>query len=293
MTWEISLGILAIINTASVILTKIASNRLPKKALGIFYQYLFCSSLAIIYFLFSERASLNLTILFVVGIGFVNAFGNYFQWRAFDISLSRSVLFFPLMEIWAILLAITFLEEASAWNLRITIGVILCFLAMWLFRFSAKKATEEKEGKKAIENKKWFLFTVGMVLIFGTAAFLLKVFSFTIPRETFLMGWYLGALIGASFILRLEKQKLARMPGKTILIVFILSLAILGALFALYWTYQLGGPVSFVQPLQGIAITIVPVLIGWYFFKEKSRLSKEELLGFFTGIAGAILILLK
>jgi len=67
----------------------------------------------------------------------------------------------------------------------------------------------------------------------------------------------------------------------------------MGALFALYWAYQLGGPISMVQPIQGVAITIIPALLGWFIFKEKLGLSKREKWGFLIGIIGAILILLR
>lgn len=288
MSWEFALGLLIIINIASEILTKIASDKLPKKALGIFYQYLFCSALTIFYFFFA-RNNFDFSIVLVAALGFVNAFGNYCQWQAFNISLSKSVIFFPFMEAWAIFLAVSFLGESSLWNLRIILGVGLCFLAMWLFRFAAKRNSEEKN----IRNRRWILFVLGMIFIFGTAAFLLKLFSSSVPRGNFLMGWYLGAFLASYLMLKAGRQKIARLPRKIILTVFLLSLTTIGALFALYWTYQLGGTVSLVQPLRGFSITLIPAIIGWFSFKERRGLSRTEWLAFLSGIAGAILILLK
>jgi len=56
-----------------------------------------------------------------------------------------------------------------------------------------------------------------MIVVFGTVAFLLKLFSFTVPRTTFLAGFYLGALLGSLPILRLERQNPfnARLSKKT------------------------------------------------------------------------------
>ncbi|MCK4781631.1 hypothetical protein KAS79_01755 [Candidatus Parcubacteria bacterium] len=289
MYWQLALGLLVVINTVSVVLTKVITDKLPKKAIGIFYQYLFCVSLSILFFLFSEKGNINSVIILIGAVGFINTFGNYCQWRAFDISLSKTVLFFPLMEVTAIGLAMIFLGEINLWNIQLILGAALCFSAIWLFRSSTGN-----DGKiKEIFNKKWFLFTLAMILIFGVAGFLMKLFSFTVSQGTFLMGWYGGAFLGALPILRLEKQNPLQASRKTILLVFPLSLAILGSLFALYWTFQLGGPVSMVLPLRGLFITIIPVLLGWSIFKERKGLSRKEWFGFTIGIIGTILVLLR
>lgn len=288
MIWQFALMILATINVTSVILSKVATDSIPKKANGIFYQYLFCAIIAIGLYIFSGKNDLNSVIIWIGAVGLVNAFGNYFQWRAFEISLSRSILFLPLMEVWAVLLAIVFLKEGNLWNFQLLLGAGLCFIAMWLFRLPKKNGEEISSL-----DKKWLFFTLGMVLIFGTASFLLKVFSYTVNRETFLMAWYSGALLGTFPILKLEKQNPLTVSKKTLMIVLPLSLAIIGSLFALYWTYQLGGPVSLVSPLKGVLVTTIPILVGWFLFKEKKTLSQAEKLGFLAGVAGIILILLR
>lgn len=290
MTWQIALGLLIVINTASVVLTKVAADKLPKqRSVGIFYQYLFCAIAAILLALFTAKVDLNLTVALIGGVGFINAFGNYFQWQASALSLSKTALFFPLMEVVTIALALAFLDEIVLWNPQLIIGAGLCFLAMWLFKLPKKSDKTKNETLSA----KWLLFTLLMISIFGVAGFLLKVFSFTIPRETFLMGWYGGAFIGALPILTLEKQNPRAVTAKTILIVLPVAVAILAALFFLYYTYQLGGPVSLVLPIRGFGITLIPVLIGWWLFHEREELSRREWIGFLTGAVGAVLILFK
>ena len=289
MSWQLALGLLVAINTVSVVLTKVVSDKLPqKKSIGMFYQYLFCVGLATLYFLFSGKGNIDSAIFLIGLVGFINAFGNYCQWQAFGLSLSKSVLFFPLMEIVAIGLAVIFLGEATLWNLQLIFGAGLCFLAILLFRLSKSNGDKAKE----ILTKKWLLFILGMILIFGIAAFLLKLFSFTISRETFLMGWYVGAFLGTLPILRLEKANPFQVSRKIILFCCALGVAIIGALFAMYWTYQLGGPISLVQPIRGLAITLIPVLVGWYIFKER-KLYKKEWFGFLAGIVGTVIILLR
>lgn len=285
ISWQVALGLLIIINTLSVLLTKIAADKLPKKAVGIFYQYLFCLGLAILYALSSGKADVNSALILVAAVGFINATGNYFQWRAFELSLSKTVLFFPLMEIMAIGLAVIFLGEIKLWNAQLTLGAVLCFLAMWLFRLNG--------GEKGILNKKWLFYTAGMIAIFGLAGFLTKLFSFTVSREIFLLGWYAGAFIGSLPMLAMERVNPVKITKDQISAVFLLSLTIIGALFSLYWVYQLGGPVSLVLPLRGLFITLVPACIGLFIFKERAAFSKREWLGFVAGIIGVALVLLR
>lgn len=288
MNWQLALLLLIVINTFSIVLTKVAADKLPKRSVGIFYQYLFCAALAIAYAALTGKVEMNSVLILVGAVGLINAFGNYLQWQASGLSLSKTVLFFPLMEVVTITLAITFLGEFALWNNQLILGTILCFVAMWLFRLPRN----EGKNKEALGGK-WLISTVLMVLIFGLAGFLVKLFSFQIPTETFLMGWYVGSLIGAVPILALEKQSPFPVSRKTILTVLPVSFAILGALFALYWTYQLGGPVAMVLPIRGLAITAIPAILGLYVFKEKRGLSRREWLGFAIGIVGVLLILLK
>lgn len=290
MSWQLALVGLIAVNTASVVLTKVAADKLPKRSIGIFYQYLICAVLTLAFAILTGKTDFNTSLLLMAGVGFVNAFGNYFQWQASSISLSRTTIFFPLMEVTTIMLAMLFLQEIVLWNLQLIIGAILCFAAMWLFKLPQKSNADNKEE---IIDGKWIFFTLAMILIFGIAGFLLKVFALTIPRETFLMAWYIGAFAASFPILVLEKQNPIKASAKTILIVAPVALAIILALLMLYLTYQLGGPVSLVLPIRGIAITLIPVLLGWWFFHEKKGLSRREWVGFLIGACGAILVLLK
>ena len=292
ITWQFALAVLLIVNTCSLAVSKVATDMLPKrKSIGIFWQYLFCALVALLFAVVSGKTSFAPQFFLVAVVGFFNAFGNYCQWQAFGLSLSRSSLFFPLTEVWTISLALLFLGEIPLWSLQLILGVALCFAATWLFRFSAKS----KKEAKTVLMKKWLIFTVGMITVFGTATFLVKVFSATIPRETFLMGFYMGSFVGSLPILFIERQNPLKtlLPKKTFLTISLLGILVMSATLALYWTYQLGGPISLVHPVRGIFITLIPVLLGWFLFKERKGLSKMEWLAFLLGIVGAILVLLR
>ncbi len=290
MSWQLALVGLIVVNTASVVLTKVAADKLPKRSVGIFYQYLICAILTFGFATLTGKIDFNSSLLLVASVGFINAFGNYFQWQASSISLSRTTIFFPLMEVMTIFLAMIFLQEIVLWNFQLIIGAGLCFMAMWLFKLPQKNSDTNKEG---ILSGKWLFFTLAMILIFGVAGFLLKVFALTIPRETFLMAWYFGAFTASFPILALEKQNPIKSSARIILIVAPVAFATILALLMLYWTYQLNGPVSLVLPIRGMAIALIPVFLGWWLFHERKGLSHREWIGFFVGICGAILVLLR
>ena len=288
MNWKFIFIIYIIINLFAIVLIKIVSNKKYSKALGIFYQYLFCFLIAGAYFTFSG-ANINKEICLTLMLGFMVAFGAYFQWRAYEISLSKTVLFSPLTPVLSIILALIFLGEAKFWNIQLIIGIALSLLAMWLSQISRK--SDNKEILKL--NKKWLFFTLSMVIIFGLADFLMKLFSFSIPRETFLFGWYGGTFLSSLLILKIERQKITILPKKIILLILPLSFSIVLVAFLGYWIFQLGGPVSLVTPLRWLVITIIPILFGWFIFKERKELSKREWLAFSLGIIGAVLIFLS
>lgn len=282
MTYQITFFLLVIVSVFAMVLTKAVVNRLHRNLIGVgvFYLYLFCAILTIIYFLFSG-GSLTFPVLLAGAVGAMVGFACYFEWRAFETSLSKSMLFFPLIQGIPIILAVIFLGESKLWNFQLSLGMALCFLAAWLFR------------TKETIKKKWFFYLMAMVVILGIAEFLVKLFSFNMPRETFLLGWYNGALLTCLGIVILGKQQSFKIPGKTILLIIPVSFSLLGALFLLYWTYQLGGDVSWVVPSRWLLVTLTSILLGWFIFKERKGLSKREWLGFLVGIIAAILILTR
>jgi drug/metabolite transporter (DMT)-like permease len=131
-----------------------------------------------------------------------------------------------------------------------------------------------------------------MICIFGTVTFLMKLFSFTIPRAQFLMYWYLGAFLGSIPLFYLEKQSPFQFPGRLIFLVPLASLAILGNLATLYWAFELT-LASRVLPLTSAGYVFLPVLSGWFFFKERKGLSKREVFSFVLGMASVLLIILS
>ena len=289
MSWQITLALLIVVQNISIVLTAIASKRIEKKSLGVFYQYFFCATATIIYAVTTSNFRLDPTVLGIMAVGFLNCIGNYFQWQVSGLSLSKTALFFPLMEIVTITLAIIFLGEKNLWSITLICAVVICFSTMLYFRFPKNKGN----GKEGNESKQWFAYAIAMVLIFGAAGFFIKFFSNKVPTETFLMGFYVGSFIGSLPLLAAEKQNPFKVRKKTIIWTLPIAAAIVSAVFILFWTYQLGGPVSFVIPIRGIGITLIPIFTGWFFLKERRNLSAHDWLVFLIGIMAVILILTR
>lgn len=289
MSWQFALGILVVIQTASIILTKLTTDRIAEKSVGVFHQYLFCAIITIVYALISEKLYINSIVLGVGAIGLLNGIGSYFQWKTSGLSLSKTALFFPLMEVMTIILAVMFLGEGMFWNTQLIFGSIICFLVMIYFGLP-KKRENEKEKK---ESSKWFVYATAMIVIFGMVGFFLKFFSDKVPRETFIMGFYVGAFLGSIILLFVEKKNPIHISKKTLLLILPVSITITAAVLVIYLTYQLGGPISLVIPIRGLAITVLPIVAGWILFKEIKKFNKRDLLAFAAGLIGVLLVLFR
>lgn len=269
------------------ILIKVIVRKLPWRAQALSLQFLLCAILIYLYSLAVGNFHLTRDALLVVPIGFLVSFGAYCQWRAIDLSMSRTALFFPLGSVLTIVLAGIFLQELAKWNPMLTGGMALSFFAIFLFLKSSK--TKKKNNQKEKSFKQWLFFASVMIIILGTAVFMRKVLDY-IPLLQWLTYWYTGAFLGSLPLLYLEKQNPFKFPGKLIFLVPLVSLAILGHLATQFWAIDLT-LISRVESFRVVGIIFLPVLIGWFIFKERKGLSKREGLAFLIGTAGALLII--
>ncbi len=245
-------------------------------------QFFFCALIIYTYQFITGGLHFSREFFFVAPVGFLVAFGAFWQWQAIKLNMSKTSLFLPLADVLTIILAGFLLGESNQWGLKFLTGALLCFSAVFLF---------QNWKKKEEEQKKWLFFILLMVVIFGTAAFLMKVFSFNIPKQEFLTYWYTGAFFGSLIIFIFTKKDSAEKTGKLFFLIPLLGLAVLGQLATYYWAFELAAA-SQVVPVRSAAITFLPVLAGWFIFKERKGLSKKEVLAFLIGIIGALLIIL-
>lgn len=271
-------------SVTQVILKSIV-DKLPRSK-ALFAQYVISLFLVGSYALFTERIRIERHFLLISLAGFLSSVGTYFQWRAYKTSLSKTGLFMPLMNILAALLAAIFLQERFLYsNVELVLGVILTFIASFLL---------VKKG--AIDKRKidldWLFSVFGMVAFTGITLFLMKVFSFSISRIQFLVYWYVGTIVGSIIILWIGRNDQNKLFQKGFWKIPLASVGTLGTLATLYWAFQIA-PATVVLPIQAFGTAFIPVVLGFFIFKERKILTKNEKFGFLFGSFGVILIILS
>lgn len=288
MTWQVALIFLIITGSAGEILTKLVTNRLPDRqtARGVFWQYLICALLVAAFAIKSGDVVVNGAFAAVCAIGVVNAFGNYFMWRAMAASLAKTALFLPMIGVVPIILAVVILNEIALWNVTLTIGIAACFIAAWLFSTRSRDKDDARDSK-------WLVWVVGMILAQGVASFSVKWFSTEITLSSFLLAWYSFSFVGSIILLFIERATPFKLGPLNLAAIFGVSLSIVVALALLNRTYEMGGPVSIIQSVYGLTTTMLAILAGLLFFKEAKTLTRRDGVGFVLGLLGVVLVLLR
>ena len=283
MSWELVLILFYLIFTSGQIVQKVIVDTLPR-AKSLSLQFFIATGIMVGYVSISGSFQFEQSLILISGVGLINAWGAYCQWRAYGYSLSKTVLFFPLTGMITVSLAAIFLGEEAIYTPQIILGSILLFSAAF---FLAKEGAEEKKDF----NFRWLFFVLGMVLIQGFTIFMAKHFSGSVARSTFLLYWYAGSFLGSLIVLlteRSDKRSFFQRAGWKIPLA---SLAMVGSMATVYWAFQLA-PVAIIEPLRRFGMVLFPMLAGWFILKERRKLSKVQILGILLGISGALLIIL-
>ncbi|MFH1841386.1 MAG: DMT family transporter [Candidatus Nealsonbacteria bacterium] len=291
MIWLLPLGLYFLFFVFNQIIMKKISKSAPlAKATAL--RFLIAGVLIWAFAAITKEIHFSTFFLLIVAAGAINAFGAFCNWNAIKYSVSKTGLFSPMQDVIAVSLAVIFLDEMSAYNNTLLIpGVILIFLAAFILK--------GRSNEKGNPGLKWLLFVLAAMFIWGITTFLLKVFSFTVAKTVFLTYWYLGSLTGSLPILwltRKEKRKLfptglKNIPNYTKGIP-LTAICILLAMLGQYWTLQLA-PASVALPIRSFGIILLPILVGWWIFKETKKLTKFQKLGFVPGVIGASLIIVS
>jgi len=284
MSWLLILLFYFIFWVSTVTLTKTYLKKLPV-ARAAALSFFCCLLIVATYNLIFGEFRFETTFLFIILVGFFNGLGAYFFRQAYKHSLSKTVLFLPLSGVITVALAAIFLGENRIYNAGTILGVFLLFSAAFSL---SRRSPEKRESTEA----KWLLFTLGMVVIVGVALFVMKFFSFTLPRSTFLLYWYSGSFLGLLSISWFERKDPRTLFQRITWRVILSSFGIVASLTMVYWAFQLA-PTGLVEPIRYFGITFLPLPVGWYIFKEKKTLTNLQKFGFILGIIGAALIILS
>lgn len=237
--------------------------------------------------------SLNVNLLIIIGVGFINGFGAYCQWRAVELSLSKTSLFTWGDDLICMALAYYFLGEGRLLNLPLGIGIVLSFTAVTLFSYSdyCRKTKGTDAGIHPLALYGWI---AGYSVIWGVAIFCTRLMALKqIGPNTFIAGWYAGALLAAGIILRLKwRRERSAITGRDIVLSIGLGAVILTALGLNYWAFTVA-PLLVVQPIFLVSEMVLPALVGLFGFGEKKEYGRAEWCYFGIGLAGSFFVIIS
>ncbi|MFA5932998.1 MAG: hypothetical protein WCV81_01880 [Microgenomates group bacterium] len=267
------------------IILKSIVDKLPKSK-ALIAQYIISFLFIVFYAIFTEQIQMEIGFFLITFAGFLSSIGAYFQWRAYKISLSKTGLFMPFMNIIAAILTAIFLKEKFLYsNIEFVLGVIFSFIASFLL-------VRKKSNDKSKLDLEWLFSVFGMIIFTGITLFLMKVFSFSISRTQFLIYWYLGAILGSAIFLWAGRHDQNKLFQKGFWKIPLASIGTLGTLAALYWAFQIA-PAAIVLPIQAFGTAFIPLILGLAIFKERKILTKYEIIGFLFGAIGVALIIVS
>lgn len=262
-------------------LCPIVMKKQAKSAIGtkLVWQFGFCALLTLLLSLLRGELEYSKITLLLVAMGIVNSIATGLQWKAINISLSRSSIFAFMDDIVAMALSVILLGEYKLLGSPyLLVGILISLFS--LISLAAKE--KEQKGNKA----RVYPYVISYCLIWGVLTFVMKVSSGSISALDFLAPWYVGSFLGAFL-----QTKSGILPSsKTINLwpVALLSLGIVSSLALTYWSYKVA-PMVVAQPLFLIGEALVPTVIGLTFFREKI---KGQAILMLVALAGGVLIAL-
>lgn len=204
------------------------------------------------------------TFWIIAAIGFIQAFGTYCHWRAYDISMSKTSLYAWPDDVWAMLLAMAYLGETSVLNTPMVLGIGCSLGAMVAFmRSDAAKKRDAGESKPLT----LWLWILGYSGLWGGAFFSLKYFAVKeVPVLQFIQPWYMGAALAALIVSGIAVRgrlfrNIAALSASSIGISVALGCAILGSLVLTFSVLRLA-PLVVAQPIFLVTEAVVPALIS-------------------------------
>lgn len=289
MSWEllVFVSFLYQYGLMQIALKKIGASK-GSRTRKLVWQFFFAASLALITAAFAGRIHLSSSFIIVAVIGFANAFACYCQWRAYDISMSRTALLTNLDDLTAIGLGYAILGELRVLTPVLTAGIILSVIGAIVFA-RIKQHDRLNDGK----SNRLVFWIFGYTLIWGIAMFSMRLFSVQgMNILTYIAAWYSGSWLGALFTrFVIMGREEAGQPLTHLQRVKVLLLAV-GIWISLMLNYLMRTlvPITVVQPIQLVAEMSVPALIGLVIFHEARSMSRREIGLIIIGLVGVSLI---
>ncbi|MDO8463209.1 MAG: hypothetical protein Q7S96_02975 [bacterium] len=292
--WQlpISLGLFTMV--VNPILIKRATG-LPSRTRRMVWMFGFAACYAVLFAWIVGAPIVGTWTLAIGAIGFVNSLGAYCQWRAVDISVSRTYLFTQADDFIAMALGYFVLHEYAhlADSALLATGVAVAIAGGTAISVARYRGADGVAVPAAtFPWKQLALWIAGYSVIWGFGHFAMRVFALEgVSVPSFVAAWYLGSYVGALSIRFLLGRAEAGAPldARGIRGMLLLASTIAIALFMWTWSQSLA-PITVVQPIKQVAEMVIPTMVGLIVFKEAQGLGRGVYARFAIGIAGCAII---
>ena len=151
-------------------------------------------------------------------------------------------------------------------------------------------------GDRKTLPRSFFVSVALFTVLWGIANFAMRYFALeSVDFGSFVFGWYGGSFGAALLVFFLKKatrviEEITRLLEKDIWHAALISsaFAVSGILLS-YWAFALA-PLLVVKPMFYFSATLLPALLGLFFFKEKEDLNQKDKIAFAIALLGIVLI---
>lgn len=264
-----------------------AHSRTMRIALQFFFCFLLASCLS-----FASGTNLVLQPFLLIGaLGFLNGIAAYFQWRAINISVSKTALYTFWDDVIAMTLSYAVLREGQWLNGFSAAGIALSIFSVIAFaRIDYRERGEVRTSPIALYG-----YITTYSVIWGGALFAMKYCGMSgITFTSFAPSWYGGAFVSTALGMFLYRETTAlpdaRFSLKDIMQTAALSAVIVLSLGLAYLSYQ-HAPQIVVQPLMLVGEMTLSALVGLWWFQETRQFNtRKKRLLFLSALVGGLLV---
>ncbi len=230
-----------------------------------------------------------LSCLCIIAIGASGAFALFAMWKVMAVSVGVSSLCGPLPAVVSIVLGFVFLDESQhvrSYGLLVS-GLILCVLAALRLGRKGKGGSYKKDVLLGLLP--WVIW-VGVIR--GGVGFALRFYR-DVPTASYVFLGYFGALLGAIMVYSFCG---AQIRGKPLVpsqkkVLFAIAVLYVLNLWINKWLHAVA-PLSLAQPVLLVTGTLVPLLLGTFYYGDKGLLGKQALIAMGLGIVGMLFVVL-
>lgn len=267
---------------------------LSSRTRRIVWMYVFAACFSLVLVLVTGAPLTGPAVVIIGIIGFANSWGAYCQWRAVDISVSRTYLFTQADDLIAMALGYIVLREHEYLSSSAVLasGIVIAIAggtAIALARHRSAVGTTAA----VFSWRRLAGWITGYSVVWGVANFAMRYFAVAGVRfPTFLAAWYGGSFVGALSIRWFLGRREAGTPlnWSGVSGMFLLACTVFIQLLGWVWAQQLA-PITVVQPIKQVAEMVIPTIIGLTVFKEGTGLGVGGYVRFAIGLAGCAVIL--